>query len=185
MRLREIDKMHTANQGNRTLLESVMMPEVAAALRDWCRADPGGVLIGGLGLSYHVRPRMTQDIDFLFLSDGHIPEQVPGFKRLRAHAFQHNRTHVEIELVTPELVKVPKQVVDQVVATAITSDGVNVASASGLVALKLFRHSMQDQADIVALIKTGHVSLEGYDLPPKLITAYERLVEIARDDPHP
>lgn len=162
-----------------------MMPEVAAALRDWCRADPGGVLIGGLGLSYHVRPRMTQDIDFLFLNDGAIPEQVPGFKRTRSHAYQHNRTHVEIELVTPELVGVPQQIVDRVVETAIISDGIKVASASGLVALKLFRQSMQDQADIVALIKTGHVDLDGFDLPPDKVAAYDRLRAIAKNDPHP
>lgn len=109
MRLREISKMGTANDGRRTIFESVVSPELIHALRDWQQATSLGVLIGGLGLSYHVRPRQTQDIDFLMLQD--IPETVPGFKRTRPHAFQHNRTHAEIEIVTPELVKVPREVV--------------------------------------------------------------------------
>jgi hypothetical protein len=35
MRLREITKMRTANTGTRSLFESVMAPELIAALNDW------------------------------------------------------------------------------------------------------------------------------------------------------
>lgn len=186
MRLREITKMRTANDGTRTLFESTMMPELTAALRDWQRAHTKGVLIGGLALSYHVRPRMTQDLDFLFLSSSDIPEKVPGFRRTRPHAFQHNKTHVEIELVTPDFVNVPREVAQKVFDTATVSNGIRVASATGLVALKLYRLSFQDKADIVALINSGLVSdLSEFGLPSDKMVSFEKLAAEAQDDPHP
>jgi hypothetical protein len=42
---------------------------------------------------------------------------------------------------------------------------------------------MQDRADIVALIKTGHVDLSGWPLSPDMQAAFEALVEVARTDP--
>jgi hypothetical protein len=71
--------MQTINDGTRTLIESIMMPELIAALRDWAKSGSGGVLIGGLGLSYHARPRFTQDIDFLFLEPPDASEVDPRF----------------------------------------------------------------------------------------------------------
>jgi len=186
MRLREITKMHRANDGNRSLIESAMMPELAAALRDWAQANTKSVLIGGLGLSYHVRPRMTQDLDFLFEQESDLPEQIPGFKRTRPHAFQHNETHVEVEAVTPELINVPRAIVQHVMRTAIESNGIRVASAAGLVALKLFRLSMQDKADIIALIKSGRMAdLDQFPLPPDKVVAFQELAAAAQSDPHP
>ena len=69
MLLRDVAKMNHQNdrEHSRSLFESVMHPEVISALQDWIRAGSFGVLIGGVGLSYHVRPRLTQDLDFLFL----------------------------------------------------------------------------------------------------------------------
>lgn len=185
MRVFDILKMRFANDGTRTLFESTLVPELIAALRDWSKAQLDCVLIGGLGLSYHIRPRETQDIDFLFLSDAVIPKAVPGFKRIRPHAFQHDATHVEIELVTPESVNMPLVVVQQVANEAAESDGIRVATVSGLVALKLHRRSAQDRADIIALIKTGHVDLGPFTIGVKERQAYDALVEEASTDPHP
>jgi hypothetical protein len=59
-----------------------------------------------------------------------------------------------------------------------------VATASGLVMLKLFNlRRVQDEADVVALIKTGQVDLSGWPLPPERVSAFQRLVEIAKSDP--
>ena len=66
MALRDLSKMRSINDGTRTLFESVMMPNIITALRDWGKVQAGGVLIGALALSYYARPRMTQDVDFLF-----------------------------------------------------------------------------------------------------------------------
>jgi hypothetical protein len=186
MRLHDIIKMRAPNDGTRSLFESAMMPELIAALRDWQRANTGGTLIGGMGLSYHVRPRMTQDLDFLFMSEDDVPDQVSGFTRTRPHAFQHVLTHVEVEIITPEFVKVPASVVRQAIVTATESNGIRIASAAGLVALKLFRLSVQDKADIVALIKSGRVSdLTTFALPLDKVAMFDELVIIAQTDPHP
>jgi hypothetical protein len=186
MRLREFTKMRTSNNGDRSLFESVMAPELIAALRDWVAQVPNGVVIGGLALSYHVRPRMTQDLDVLFLNASDVPDQVGGFKRIRPHAFQHNRTHVEVEVITPDFVNIPTALAARVIATATLSDGIKIASASGLVALKLFRLSLQDKADIVALIKSGRIEdLSSFSLPPERMAAFEELKTAAQSDPHP
>lgn len=50
--------------------------------------------------------------------------------------------------------------------------------------MKLFGlRRLQDEADAVALIKTGHVDLSGWPLPPEKISAYEGLIEMAKADP--
>lgn len=184
--IRDFTAMRAINDSahSRSLFESVMAPEVIMALEDWIRAGARGVLIGGAALSYHVRPRYTQDLDFLFLQIAEVPEQVMGFKRTRSGAFQHNKTHVEVEVVTPEKINLPHSVANFVYQTASNSNGVLVASESGIVALKLFRLSRQDQADIIALIKTGRVALEGLALPETQQTAFEQLVRDAQTDPH-
>lgn len=52
-------------------------------------------------------------------------------------------------------------------------------------ALKLFRRSRQDEADIVALIKTGRVDLWSFPLPSEKMSVFRELVEAAARDPHP
>src|SRR5208337_1340118 len=181
--MRKLTKMRDINRGDRSLIESTMMPEIIIALRGWARSTGSSVLIGALALSYHCKPRYTQDIDFLFLEPSDVPDAVGGFSRIGS-GFQHNRTRIAVDIFTPSSINIPREVAEQVMGTVVLSDNIRVASASGLVALKLFRSSMQDRADIVALIKTGHVDLVGWPPPPDMLTAFEALVEIARTDPH-
>jgi hypothetical protein len=180
--MRKLTKMQDINRGDRSLIESVMNPEVIFALRDWVKSTASGVLIGALGLSFHCKPRYTQDIDFLFLEPNDVPNAVRGFSRIGA-GFQHNRTHIAVDIFTPSSINIPRDVAERVTGTVALSDDIRVASASGLVALKLFRSSMQDKADMVALIKTGQVDLSGWPLPPETLPLFEALVEIARTDP--
>jgi hypothetical protein len=59
-----------------------------------------------------------------------------------------------------------------------------VATASGLVALKLFApHSARNEADIFALLKTDNVDLSGWPLAPDIVTAFEVFVELVKTDP--
>ena len=183
--MRDLIKMQYRNDGTRSLFESTMLPELILALEDWRKSSVNSVLIGGAGLSYYVKPRMTQDLDFLFLSENDIPEQVSGFKRIRSHGFQHNKTHVQIEALTPEFLKISNVLVQEVFNTALESDGVKIASPSGIVVLKLGRLSMQDKADIVALIKTGKVDLSSFTLSTDKLKKYSELVKIAKNDTHP
>jgi hypothetical protein len=184
MRLRDLSKMQDMNKGDRSLFESAMVPEVAQALTDWIKySGSPGVLIGGLALSFYVKPRYTQDVDVLFLGDDQIPTHVTGFKRVRAHAFRHHQTHVEVELVTPELVNVSTELCAQVQADAQPHDHMLVASASGIVAMKLGRAllnkpaSYQDRADIMNLIATGQVNLDKFTLPEDQLNLYNQLVQ--------
>lgn len=62
--------------------------------------------------------------------------------------FRHNRTGVEVNVLTPAAIGVPSEVAAEVARTTTMSDGVRVASESGLVALKLFRRSRQEEADL-------------------------------------
>src|SRR5271166_114168 len=191
MRLRKLTKMQTINDGSRSLIESIMSPEVIVALRDWVRStksaaarEAAGVVIGGLGLSYHCKPRFTQDIDLLFLEPGDIPHHVRGFTRTATGEFRHDRTQVEVHVAIPLSVGVPNEIAEHVIRTANRSNGIRVATASGLVMLKLFNlRRVQDEADVVALIKTGHVDLSGWPLAPEEASAFQRLVEIAKTDP--
>jgi hypothetical protein len=179
--MRKLTKMQDINRGDRSLIESVMNPEVIIALRDWAKSTASGVLIGALGLSYHCKPRYTGDIDFLFLEPNDVPDAVGGFSRIGS-GFQHDRTHIAVDIFTPSSINIPKDVAEQVIGSVTLSDDIRVASASGLVALKLFRSSMQDRADIVALIKTGHVDLSGWPLSPEMLAAFEALVVVARTE---
>jgi hypothetical protein len=159
-----IEGFNSANdeQLSRPLLESVIVPEITSAIKDWIGADVPGILIGGLALSFYGKPRYTSDIDVLFISDNDVPDNIRGFKRIRSHAFQHNKTHVEVEVLSANFLGIPDGLVKQVANTAVESNGMKVASRSGLVALKLQRLELQDQADIDQLIKTGEVDLTPY-----------------------
>jgi len=191
MRLRKLTKMQTINNGTRSLIESIMSPEVIAALRDWVRStrsaatgEAAGVVIGGLGLSYHCKPSYTQDVYLLFLGAAHVPNHVRGFTRTSTGKFRHDRTQVEVHVAIPLSIGVPDEIAEHVIITATFSNGIRVATASGLVVLKLFgARRLQDDADAAALIKTGHVDLSGWPLPPEKISAYEGLIEMAKADP--
>ena len=110
MKLRNIAKCNHPNDGTRSLLESVLANEVVDALSDWKNNTDTSkyVLIGGLALSYWVKPRTTSDVDILFLSKADIPMYVDGFKRTRPGAFIHLKTHVEIEVLSPETINMEK-----------------------------------------------------------------------------
>jgi len=175
-KLKFIDLLNKVNNGSRSLHESIPVKEVNQALLDWCKNSSAGILIGGCAVDFYVRPRMTMDVDFLFLSSSDIPKTVLGFKRIRTGAFQHNKTHVEIEVMSPDSINISKKLVDKVIKTAIINSGVNVASPSGLVALKLKRLKRHDIGDIIDLYNTGKVDLNGWDLTEEDIKNYEQIL---------
>lgn len=178
-RLRNLEKMRTYNDGTRSLTESIMVPEVTDALCDWLGHGGGGVLIGGLALSFYVKPRATQDIDLLFLSETDVPDHIPGFTKPRPNAFQHDITQVAVEIVAPDYAGLPLELFSKVAETAVENEGMKVASPSALVAMKIFNTRLQDLADIVALIHTGQVELAGFSIPDDRMVLYQYLVERA------
>ena len=165
MRLKSIiaEMYRTNSDRSRPLLESIVVPEVTSALKDWIgSANVPGVLIGGLALSYYGKPRATMDVDIIYATDEQIPNHIIGFKKIRGHAFQHNKTHVEVEVLSPEYLNIPEGLVKEIIKTAEVSNGIKVASPSGLVALKLQRGDRRDQADIEQLLKTSDIDLKPF-----------------------
>ncbi len=171
-----VESWYRYNDGTRTLLESVVVPEVARALNDWQKAKVQNcVLIGGLALSYHGHVRATMDCDFLFIGNNSVPTEVEGFKKTRGHAFRHNETHVEIEVLDPAFLDMSVDLVQKIIDTAAETDGMRVASKEGLIASKLKRFSRQDQADIEHLIKAGGKLDDSWPLTDEFRKRYEQI----------
>ena len=174
--VRNLENTNRPNDGSRTLLESILVPEVGLAFNDWVSNDiKNCVLIGGLALSYYIKPRTTTDMDVLFIKSEDVPLSVNKFKKHRNLAFQHNLTHVEVEVLTPKSINVPTSVAQIVFNTAVVKNNIKIASPSGLVALKLFRFNRQDQADIENLIECTDIDLTPFDLSKEMIEKYEEI----------
>lgn len=144
------------NDGLRSIYESIIPTEVLVALDDWKYSNKNEcVLIGGLALSYYIKPRYTEDIDLIFLTEDDIPESVYKFRRNRKHYFEHIKTGVEVEVITPLHINKKKTLFENIFETSIESDGIKIASPLGLIALKLFRSKVndRDRLDIIELLK--------------------------------
>lgn len=183
--LRNLYKMRWKNDGFRTLFESVVYPEVLEALKDWKMFNPNNekcVLIGGLALSYYEKPRPTQDLDLIFMSETDFPTEVYKFRKNRQHAFEHIKTHVEVELLTPTHLNVTKEIFKHVFDDAIESDGIQVASPISLIVMKLGRFSNQDQTDIKNLYEYClendiNTDISKYNLDKESVDRYNKLTE--------
>jgi predicted nucleotidyltransferase len=143
------------NDGFRSLYESIIPNEVLLALDDWKNnyEKDNFVLIGGLCMSFYLKPRYTEDIDIIFLSENDLPNNVYKFRKNRPHSFEHIKTGVEVEIITPELINVERNFFEIVFQNSIISDGIRVASPESLIALKLSRFSDSDRLDIKNLYK--------------------------------
>jgi hypothetical protein len=114
-----------------------------------------------------------------------LRKSIPGFYRTTSSIFEHLQTHVQVNILSPSSMSTPEEIAEQIILTATLSNRIRVATPSGLVALKLFRLSAHDKADIIALIKTGRVGLSEFPLPPEKLVAFDALVSEAATDPHP
>lgn len=178
MKLRDIRKMNSPNDGTRTLQESIAIPEVASALAAWQEKNVlNGVLIGGCAVSYYVRPRGTTDVDYLSRKDDDIPGDVVGFKRIRKGAFEHKPTGVEVEVISPQAINLSQELTQYVFKTAKNIGGIYVASPTGLVALKLQRMKRYDEGDIAALAKLGTVDLTDCPITDEQRETYSQILQ--------
>jgi len=170
------------NNGYRSLLESIIPNEVIQSLRDWKDnySDNNYVMIGGLALSYYNRPRYTEDVDLIFLSDGEIPNSVYKFRRNRKHSFEHIKTGVEVETLSPSAINKDEDFFKCVFEDSIESDGIKIASPVSLIALKLARFSPTDKSDIIFLYQYCieneiEIELDKYNLSEIELSNYEDL----------
>lgn len=178
MRLAHVfEKLNKVNDGTRSLLESMAIPEIEQVLRDWINSEHSGkgVLIGGCAVSYYGRPRATTDVNVMYAHSTDIPTAVPKFKRTRVGSFQHNDTHAEVEVISPQTINISTELAQKVYDTAISIDNYRVASPSGIVALKLQRLRNNDIGDIVAMINTSKVDLDGWPLSTQNLNDYNEI----------
>jgi len=158
--------------------------QFAAVLRDLLQLGSGWVLGGGLAVGFYAPPRGTQDID-VFLGDEQQLQQLRdnitgAFRTVRPHALEHKLTGIEVETLTPEFLRIEPRIIQKIIETAETKDGIKVVSREGLVVLKLMRTSNRDKGDIESIIQTGgSVSLDGYDLTIEQLQVYQELEKIA------
>jgi len=148
-------------------------------------------LCGGLAVGLHAQPRGTQDIDILLDGDViiddvvRLTQSVFGHNRLRA--LEHKQLGVEVDLVTPEFIKVAPFIVSTAIDAAIVSvfNGVNipVVSKEGLVALKLNRASDYDMGDIKVIMRNNpDLDLFQYNLGEKEKKIFDDIKKIKKKE---
>lgn len=146
-------------------------------------ASIGWALCGGLAVGVHARPRGTQDVDIILAGEDSLfpfmSKVSDKFKKTRDHAMVHKTTGVEVELLTPEFLKVKSSIIQAAISRSSLSpvggSSIPVVSREGLVALKLCRGSYQDMADIESILKGGMVDLTGYPLEEKELDLFKKL----------
>lgn len=155
------------------MFENIKMPEVRKTVQDWIAngGNKNAVLIGGIALSFYVRPRQTEDADFLYLKVTDVPEEVQGFRKHRNLAFENKNTGVEVEVLNPQVFpSMPRHIFVKVFETAVTHGTLRVASVEGLVALKLYSSRSKDEADIIAILRKHTLNMSGWKLDLRRLT---------------
>ena len=128
--------------------------EVVEAIRGSRNATSSdGVLVGASALWHHVKPRQTSGADFFFRSAEKIPAEVPGFERTMATTFVHQKMLIKIDVSIASAIGLTPELADAIVPVAIEVDSYAVGSREGLIAMKLGRFKLQDQADIAGLLQ--------------------------------
>ena len=154
--------MSGPNDGTRSLFDAIMSREVIRALDDWRQSGSGGVLVGTLALNHHAKPRYTDKITVL------VPEGfehgAEAFDRLDRHSFSHRATGIQIWALPPAALRLTPVTADRIRATAVASDGIEVASRAGLIAILLGDRRARASADIVTLLQIGAVDLTGFGI---------------------
>jgi hypothetical protein len=85
-----------------------------------------------------------------------------------------------VEVVSPTTINISSELAKAVFDTAVENNGIRIASASGLAALKLQRLHAIDEADIIQLIQTGSVDLTAFPLTNEQLAEFSRLRERAK-----
>ena len=132
-----------------------LYPDVQHALDTWRDKHIDSVLIGSLAMSMYGPPRPTFGVGVLCVNPP--PRTIRGFVRTGPFSFEENITQVAVKILTSDSMSIPVSVVHEVFRTAITLDGMKVASREGMIALKCYgwlaRHRRRkDEADLETLL---------------------------------
>jgi len=133
-------------------------------------------LIGGIAVAFRANPRATTDVDFIVAADGlkmgrvvsdlvaagFTPQEREVLKQWTEDRLAVMRFgQVRIDWLKPVL-PIYQHVVDSAERLQAFGKPLSVASVEGLILCKLLANRSQDQADIVALVRThpGEIDLE-------------------------
>ncbi len=130
------------------------VPTYARAVREVSRmlAEAGirHALVGALGANaYRVRPRTTEDIDFL-VGDEAFETHAGGYVTMRVPVVEFDGIEVDQVPLTADL-----RVIEEGLQRSIVSDGVPIAPLDVIVIMKLMAGRTQDLADVEAIISSG------------------------------
>lgn len=168
------------------LLNAALAPEVNKALQHWGQIEDAykeGVLIGGIAVSMYSRARSTEDIDILYREESDVPDNLTGFRKFRAHSFRHNQTHVEVETLTPDFLRIPKSIVNRVFDTAVQMGTLRVASVEGIIALKLVSNRHKDMSDVITLLQHNpNIDMSSWNLDMLMQDKLDKARELAEEE---
>lgn len=165
--------------------EAALNPGVRRALKLLATQPLQGALIGTLAMNFHRRVRYRLSLTLLFASvdDIALPSE---FVRHSPLAYTDSATGVEVLTFTADTADIPRDVVDRVLQTADMRGGMRVASAEGLVAVKLYaslgrRRTSAQLADVQDLLERYPVmDLDEWRLPAELQCRLEECRALAQ-----
>lgn len=133
MRYRKIGKMNYCNDSSRTLLESILIDPVLAAMRTLINNNDmeDVVLIGGLAVSYYSRPYISYDIDIL----------VRNKRKFKYFSNSQYRNGVKLDIYDLADFGLTNKQFDDIKSSCEISDGCKIMNASHLMSL-FFRNHM-------------------------------------------
>lgn len=183
--------LNESGNNNRSLKNSVPYKELYEALTKWydeVGKEHDCVLIGGLAVSYHGRPRNTQDVDFLTTNVKKPEVVVDSFKKIGKFTYIDKKSHAPVEAITPEILN--NDLTDSLVkiiqkdAVIDKQSGVKIASINSLIVLKLLSGRMRDDSDVVSLLIACNFNydIKKYKLKKKYIDKLETLVLVAAQE---
>lgn len=147
---------------------AIFNDDVRKAFLDFVKLIPQDhefAIIGGIALGVYTTPRNTMGVDVIVLGSSEKDDIMKAlsqkFRKIRSSAIEHKSSGVEIELLTPELIKEDKELVRKAISNAkehdVNGKKIKVVTPTYLIALKIGRaigkgsKAMIDRGDIIAL----------------------------------
>lgn len=166
-----------------SLMEGVVAPGVLSAMRTadaiLTKAGIPHAVIGGLAVGAYGHPRATKDADFLVGDAAFVRRG--GVLRMRSEI------PIEIRGVAIDTIWANSKEEESGIASAKTGGhGVRVAPLEVIMAMKIRARRVQDDADVVALLRHGvdenaiRTALNRFD--PGLVGRFDQLVELASNE---
>lgn len=136
------------------------------------------ILIGGLSASFYAPARLTEDVDILVKSELDVNNLYSltkdKVKWVRKHSFIFE--DIEVEILSPEFLKLPIEVANYVFDTNVNHfSGVVTPSPEGVILLKLYAFREIDKQDVYNIIKAQGNSLKIQDIRNLLFVEAQRI----------